>query len=317
MACRCPHFFLFQMEGNSDCIFSDCFSLSKRQFIFFRTQWLNCCFQCFCTNHFSILCKYYLTVKSICVYKQILVNHFYCIRSYFCSNILIIKFHFLHLRRWLSVTAICDSVTAKIIVCRTFSEIAAICLELFSIAVFLINRLVNVIPDKSALIFGLCICQVSIFVHGTAGISHGMCILTADKRFTVILCQELFDCFYRWIHLAFHITGIIITAVMEKSFIMYQTGRIILTEKLRHFIDIFSAKRFISTGPDQDCRMILVSLIHGVGTVKHHIQPFRFVVRNNMSIILCKFRHIPGTMGFQVCLIDHINTIFITKLIDQ
>ena len=36
-----------------------------------------------------------------------------------------------------------------------------------------------------------------------------------------------------------------------------------------------------------------------------------------MSIILCKFRHIPGTMGFQVCLIDHINTIFITELIDQ
>ena len=142
-----------------------------------------------------------------------------------------------------------------------------------------------------------------------------MCVFTADKRFAVILCQELFDCFYRWIHLAFHITGIIITTVMEKSLIMYQAGRVILTEKLRHFIDIFSAKRFISTRPDH-CRMILVSLIHGVGTVKHHIQPFRFVMRNNMGIILCKLRRIPGTMRFQICLVDHINTIFITELIN-
>ena len=305
------------MEGNSNCIFSGCFCFFKRQFIFFLTQWLNCCFQYFCTDHFSILCKCYLTVKSICIYKEVLVKHFYCISCHLCCNILIIKFHFLHLRGRISVSAIADSISTEIIISRTLAKISAICLELFSIAVFLINRLVNVIPDKSTLIFRLCICQVSIFVHGTAGISHGMCILTADKRLGTVFCKELLNCFYRRIHLAFHITGIVVSSVVADTFIMYQTGRVILMEKLRHFIDIFSAKRFISAGPDQDCRMILVSLVHGVGTVKHHIQPFRFVVRNNMSIILCKFRHIPGTMGFQVCLIDHINTIFITELIDQ
>ena len=63
--------------------------------------------------------------------------------------------------------------------------------------------------------------------------------------------------------------------------------------------------------------MILISLIHGVCTVKHHIQPFRFVVRYNVGIILCKFSNIPGTVGFQVCLIDHIDSVFIAKLIDQ
>ena len=232
MTCRCPHLFLFQMEGNSNCIFSGCFCCFKRQFIFFLAQWLNCCFQCFCTDHFSILCKCYLTVKSICVYKQILVNHFYCICSYFCSNILIIKFHFLHLRRSISVSAVCNTISTEIIVCRTFSEVTAVCLEFFTVAVFFVDRLVNIVPDKSTLILRLCICQICIFVHCTAGISHCMCIFTADKRFGIVLCKELFDCFYRRIHLAFHVTGVIVSAIMADSFIVDQTGRVCLMEEL-------------------------------------------------------------------------------------
>ena len=63
--------------------------------------------------------------------------------------------------------------------------------------------------------------------------------------------------------------------------------------------------------------MILVSLIHGICTVKHHIQPFRFVVRHNISIIFCKLCHIPGTVRFQICLIDHVDSVLVTELIDQ
>ena len=63
--------------------------------------------------------------------------------------------------------------------------------------------------------------------------------------------------------------------------------------------------------------MIFISLIHGIGTIQHHIQPLRFVMRNYVSIVFSKFCHIPGSMRFQVCLIDHINAIFITQFIDQ
>ena len=63
--------------------------------------------------------------------------------------------------------------------------------------------------------------------------------------------------------------------------------------------------------------MILVSLIHGVCTVKHHIQPFRFVMRHDIGIVFCKLCDIPGTMRFQICLIDHIDSVFVTELIDQ
>ena len=63
--------------------------------------------------------------------------------------------------------------------------------------------------------------------------------------------------------------------------------------------------------------MILVSLIHGVCTVKHHIQPFWFIVRHNVSVVFCKLCDIPGTVRFQICLIDHIDSVLIAEFIDQ
>ena len=57
-----------------------------------------------------------------------------------------------------------------------------------------------------------------------------MCVLTADERFAVIFCKELFDGLNRWIHLAFHIAGVIVAAVMEQTFVMNQTGRILSAE---------------------------------------------------------------------------------------
>ena len=144
-----------------------------------------------------------------------------------------------------------------------------------------------------------------------------MSVFTADERLRIIFCKELFDCLYRRVHLAFHIAGIVISAVMAKTFIVNQTGRVCVAEELGHFKNILASEGLISAGPDQDRRVVFVSLIHRICTVKHHIQPFRFVVRYNVGIILCKFSNIPGTVGFQVCLIDHIDSVFIAELIDQ
>ena len=103
---------------------------------------------------------------------------------------------------------------------------------------------------------------------------------------------------------------------MDNPLIMYQSCRIILAVKLRHLKDIFSAKGFISTGPDQDRRVVLVTLIHGIYTVQHHAQPFRFVVRNDIRVISGKFCYIPGSVRLQIVFCDHVNTIFIAETVD-
>ena len=183
-------------------------------------------------DHFAILCNSYFAIKNICAYKQVFVDDFYAVCTDFCSDVLVVKFDFLHLRRSISVSSVCNTISTEIIVCRTFSEVTTVCLEFFTVAVFFVDRLVNIVPDKSSLILWFRVCQISIFVHCTAGIAHCMCIFTADKRFGIVLCKELFDCFYRRIHLAFHVTGVIVSAIMADSFIVDQTGRVCLMEEL-------------------------------------------------------------------------------------
>ena len=267
MTCFRPWHILFQMERNSYRVLTCFLLLLKWKSIFHLAQRSHCCIQYFCTNYVSILLKGYSAFKCVRIYKQIFVDHIHGISTYLCGNILIIKFHFLHLRRRITISTICNTISTEIIISRTLAKISAICLELFSITVFFVNRLIDIIPDKATLIFRLCICQICIFMHGTAGISHGMGILTTDKGLGIIFCKKLFNCFHRWIHLAFHIAGSVISAVMADTFIMYQTGRICISKELGHFKNILTTEGLISTGPDQDCRMVLISLIHGIGAV--------------------------------------------------
>ena len=104
---------------------------------------------------------------------------------------------------------------------------------------------------------------------------------------------------------------------MANTFVMYQTGRICVSEKLGHFINVLAAEGLISTGPDEDGWMVLVSLVHGIGTVQHHSQPFGLIVRNYIGIVLSEFCHIPGAVAFQVGLVDHVKTELIAKPIDH
>ena len=52
-----------------------------------------------------------------------------------------------------------------------------------------------------------------------------MRVLAADKWFASVFFQEFLDSFYRRIHLAFHITGIVVSSVVADTFIMYQAEK--------------------------------------------------------------------------------------------
>ena len=190
------------------------------------------CFHICTFYFFSVFFQNGHTCKSICVDKKILVDNSNLILFYQSCNILIIEFYFLHLWRRFPVSAICNSISTEIVIAGTIIKISAICLIFFSVTIFFINRLINIIPDKSTLIQWLCISQIRIFMHGTAGISHRMGIFATNKRFCSVFCQKFFNAFHRCIHLTFHITGIIISTVMEQSLIMYQSGRIFSFIKL-------------------------------------------------------------------------------------
>ena len=143
-----------------------------------------------------------------------------------------------------------------------------------------------------------------------------MCILAADKRLFLMFFEKLLDCVHRRVHLTFHITGRIVASVMAHAFIMHQPIRIHFPEKACHLVDYFSAKRFVSTGPDKNRRMIFISLITGVHTIQHDIHPLFFVIRyDQIPVRFSTFVLFPASMGLQIIFRDQIKAINITQLI--
>ena len=144
-----------------------------------------------------------------------------------------------------------------------------------------------------------------------------MRILTADIRFSSVFRQEFTDFIDRRVHPAFHIAGVVVSAVVINSFIMNKTGRVHLPVQLGHFKNNFSAKRFISAGPDQNRRMVFVSLIHRIHTVEHAVHPLRAVAWYNTGEISVSYRiRISRSMGLHVALRDHVKTVFIAQIIN-
>ena len=94
-----------------------------------------------------------------------------------------------------------------------------------------------------------------------------MGIFTADKGLAPVLCQEFLDAFYRWVHLAFHITAAVVAAVMEYPFIMHQPGIVQFTETLGHLVNPLPAERLVPAGPDDNRRVVLVPLVTGIDAV--------------------------------------------------
>ena len=135
-----------------------------------------------------------------------------------------------------------------------------------------------------------------------------MGIFTADKGLVAVLGEELPDARHGGVHLAFHVACLIVASVAEYAFIVYQPGIVQLPEFVRHIPDHAAAEGFISAGPDQDGRVVLIPLVCGIYTVQHHSLPFFPVAGDNHAHVFCFALRVavPGTVGFQIVFIDQI-----------
>ena len=175
---------------------------------------------------------------------------------------LVVKFNFLHLRGRISVLSIADSISTEIIIAGAHTKVSAVGLEFLAIAVFLCQGLVNIVPDKTTLEKGFFFHKVCIFVHGTTGISHSVGIFAKNVGLILMFFQIIPNFRCRCIHGAYHVCGLRISGIPPNTFIMNQPGIIPFVEGLAHFQNILAAIRFITTGPNDNRGMILISLKH-------------------------------------------------------
>ncbi len=233
-------------------------------------------------------------------------------------DILIIIFYILHLRRRLSVPAVHNAVAAELKVCRTLSEIPAVSLKGLSVPVLSGDGLVDIVPDKTALVQGFLLRQIRILFHPAAGISHGVSILAADKGLIPVRREEIPDLLRRRVHSALHVGGFIISPVIVDPLVMNRTFIVQLAEFLRHLIDHPAAVRFIPAGPDQNRRMVFIPLVTGYHPVQHISKPFRFISGQRRILPGLSLQdRIPASVGFQIVFRDHIEPVSVTEFIER
>ena len=186
MAAFSPYGIFFQTEGNGHHILSrKCLYCDWKLHRFFRKR-LHRNFHRHFFQFLSFFFEKYYACKCIGIHKQVFIFYNRLVFLHVNGNILIAEFYFLHLRRRVALAAVYDTISTEVIITRMVVKITAIRLELFSVAVFFINRLIDIVPDKTALEHWLFLGQIHIFLHRAAGISHGMGILTADVRFSAV-----------------------------------------------------------------------------------------------------------------------------------
>ena len=80
-----------------------------------------------------------------------------------------------------------QSVVVKIIVRSiVFIEVTTISVDVYSILIFPMVRLVYKVPDKTSLIFGIFAYQIPILFEAPLRVTHSMSIFTLDQRFVYI-----------------------------------------------------------------------------------------------------------------------------------
>ena len=131
-----------------------------------------------------------------------------------------------------------------------------------------------------------------------------------------MLGEELAHARHRGVHLALHVAGFVIAAVMDNALVMHKAGIVELLKLLAHVKQDRAAEGLVAQGPDDDGRMVLVALIAGVDAVEHHALPLFVVARHRILIrILLRAQQLPRAVRFEVILRDDIQAQLVAQVI--
>ncbi len=81
--------------------------------------------------------------------------------------------------------------------------------------------------------------------------------------------------------MALNIGGFEEAGIIDHTFVMHQTGVIKAADHLCHLEQGLTAKRFVAQRPDQNSRMIFVTLVSGIHAVKQDSFPLRLIIGQN------------------------------------
>ena len=97
--------------------------------------------------------------------------------------------------------------------------------------------------------------------------------------------------------MALDIGGFEEAGIVDHTFVMHQTGVIKATDHLCHLEQGLTTKRFVAQRPDQNSRVIFVTLVSGIHAVNQDIFPLRLIIGQNACLLYTSMRYYSGRCG--------------------
>lgn len=120
------------------------------------------------------------------------------------------------------------------------------------------------------------------------------------------------------VHLAFHVAGVVVAAVMENALVVNQARVVQPVEKPAHFIDDVAAEGLVAAAPDEDAGVVFVALEHGIDAVEHHRRPFHAVAGQGVvDVPLAALDGFPCAVRFHVGFVDDVQAQFVAQGIQR
>ena len=254
--------------------------------------------------------------------EHVPVDHRHLLRVRLHHDILVAVFHFLQLRRFLPVGKN-NAVAAEDPVVRPVAPVPAVQQGFLSVPVPGCHRLINEVPDKSALVQFLLIRQLRIFVHGAVGVAHGMRVFAKDERLLPVFLQVCPHPVRGRVHLRFDVRNLPDPQFREAHvvhlvvpFIVDRPRRIQFFHFPAHGQDHRARQAFIAAAPDQDARMVPVPSHHGPDPVQQQRFPVLPVPGEHFLFSDAPVpQHVPHAVAFHVVFVNHIQAQLVAEAV--
>ena len=240
------------------------------------------------------------------------------------DDILVVVFDLLQLGGRLPVGEH-DPVAAENAVVRPVVPVSAVQQRFLSEPVPARHRLVDEVPDESALVQFVLIRQLRVFVHGAVGIAHRVGVFAQDERLLPVLFQPFPDPVRRGVHLGFDICdfGNAQFALPEEGhlpvpFVVHRPAGIQPFHFPAHGQNHGPGQALVAAAPDQDARVVPVPPDHGtypVGQQRLPVLPVpgEHLVRADPSVP----QHVPHAVAFHIVLVNHVQPQLVAQAVDR
>ena len=232
------------------------------------------------------------------------------------GQILVEVLHLLALGGGGPVEAVHQAVAAEIAVVGPVVEVAAVAQPGPAVPVLSDQGLVDIVPDKPALVGRHLLRQADIPLLVAEGAAHGVAVLAGDGGAGAVPGQRLPDALRRPVHIAEDVAGVLELRGVDHALVVDRPV-VRLPEVLCRPAQVLPAPGLVAAGPDKHAGVVPVPAEHGLRPGQHRLPPLGVAAGDVARRVQPPhLHHLPGPVGLQVHLVEDVDPVPVAQAVE-